>query len=618
MRTKLFLLLLLLSTSIFAQIPTGYYSTATGTGYTLKTQLYNKIKGHTDRGYSGLWTTYATSDRDNQYENDNSIIDIYSENPTGVDPYKYILNTNQCGTYSVEGNCYNREHIVPQSSFNSATPMVSDAHHIPPTDGKVNGIRSNYPHGNVATASIITRNGSKLGTSAVSGYTGTVFEPINEFKGDIARMYFYFVTRYENTVASYSSFPMFNGTSNQALSTAFLNLLKTWHANDPVSAREIARNNAIYARQGNRNPFIDRPEFVALIWGGTPSGGSSDTIAPSIPSNLLVGTKTTTSIALSWTNSTDNVGVTSYEIFQGGILKATVATNSATISGLTAATSYTFSVRAKDAAGNASSNSISVTTSTNANPTSSITELFFTEYLEGSSNNKALEITNKTAASINLSSYSIKKQTNGAGSWSTGITLAGTLAVNGKFVLVNSSITSLCYATATANVATAGTEMTFNGNDAVGLFKNGVLIDIIGTFNGGTVNFSADETLRRKSTVTGPSTTFNKTLQWDVLTIDTCSGIGNKMGNVTDIKEVTESKTIDFKIYPNPSNGNFTVEFADSNTETTIEMYSIIGKKVFETKTITSQVNISNMEKGIYFLKITKDGETNTKKMVIN
>ena len=275
MKTKLLLIALLLSIYSFGQIPSGYYSTTTGTGYTLKTQLYNKIKGHTDKGYNGLWTTYATSDRDNQYENDNSIIDIYSENPTGPDPYKYTLNTSQCGTYSVEGNCYNREHIIPQSSFNSTAPMVSDAHHIPPADGKVNGIRSNYPHGNVAVASITTKNGSKLGTSGVSGYTGTVFEPINEFKGDIARMYLYFATRYENTVANYTGFAMFNGTSNQVFKPAFLNMLKTWHTNDPVSAREIARNNAIYARQGNRNPYIDHPEYVAKIWGAISAAKNS-------------------------------------------------------------------------------------------------------------------------------------------------------------------------------------------------------------------------------------------------------------------------------------------------------------------------------------------------------
>lgn len=263
-------IMILLVNFIYSQIPAGYYNTALGTGYTLKTQLYNKIKGHTDQGYNGLWTTYSTSDRDNQYENDNTIIDFYSENPTGPDPYKFIFGTKQCGTYSNEGDCYNREHMIPQSVFNSAAPMVSDAHFIPPVDGKVNGLRSNYPHGKVAVASKTTLNGGKLGTSGVSGYTGTVFEPINEFKGDIARMYFYFATRYENTVATYS-YAMFNNTSNQVFKPAFLAMLLTWHKNDPVSSREIARNNAIYARQGNRNPFIDNPAYVNQIWGPAPT-----------------------------------------------------------------------------------------------------------------------------------------------------------------------------------------------------------------------------------------------------------------------------------------------------------------------------------------------------------
>ena len=155
-----FLFVILSVCITYGQAPSGYYSSATGTGYTLKTQLYNIIKNHTNRGYSGLWTTYNTSDRDHQNENDNTIFDLYSEIQNGRDPYNFTYGTNQCGTYSVEGNCYNREHMIPQSVFNSASPMVADAHFIPPTDGKVNAIRSNYPHGNVATSSITTKNGS--------------------------------------------------------------------------------------------------------------------------------------------------------------------------------------------------------------------------------------------------------------------------------------------------------------------------------------------------------------------------------------------------------------------------------------------------------------------------
>jgi endonuclease I/chitodextrinase len=701
MKTKFTLWALLCFIIGYSQAPTGYYNTATGTGYTLKTQLYNIIKGHTDRGYSGLWTTYSTSDRDNQYENDNSIFDIYSENPTGVDPYKYTYGTSQCGTYSVEGNCYNREHIVPQSVFNSSAPMVSDAHHIPPTDGKVNGIRSNYPHGNVATATWTSLNGSKLGSSAVSGYTGTVFEPNAAFKGDIARMYFYFATRYENTIASYP-FDMFNGTSNQVFTTAFRDMLLQWHAADPVSSREIARNNAIYVRQGNRNPFIDNPNYVNLIWGNvadtTPpsaptslvasniattsftlswiastdnvgvtgyevyqgttlkttitgtsvsitglsastfysfsvrakdaagnTSASSTTInvttaapaditAPSVPNNLSATSITQTSCVLNWSTSTDNIGVTAYEIYQGSTLKTSVTNNSYSVTGLVAGTTYSFTVKAKDAAGNlsASSNAISVTT-TAATPT--ISELYLSEYLEGSSNNKALEITNKTGVSVSLSGYSIKKQTNGAGSWSTGLNLSGTLANNGKFVIVNSSISSACYSTTTANISTAVGEVTFNGNDAVGLFKNGVLIDVIGVFNGGTANFSADETLRRKSTAIVPKTTFSKA-DWDILSIDSCTGLGNRMApkeneNLSSLKNI--------QIVPNPSKGNFEIQLGTINTKASVQIFSILGKKIMEVNNVNeSSVPIYNLPKGIYLLFIDSNNGNITKKVIID
>ena len=137
MKKNYFLLLLVFVTVGFAQIPSGYYSTATGTGYSLKTQLYNVIKDHTNNGYAGLYTTYLTSDVDNFYENDGTILDMYSENPSGTDPYTYTTATTQrCGSYSAEGDCYNREHIIPQSVFNEQSPMVADAHFITPTDGK--------------------------------------------------------------------------------------------------------------------------------------------------------------------------------------------------------------------------------------------------------------------------------------------------------------------------------------------------------------------------------------------------------------------------------------------------------------------------------------------------
>lgn len=264
----------------FSQIPSGYYNSASGTGYNLKTQLSNIIDDHNDQGYSAIDGFMASYELDSYYEpGSNTILDIYSENPSAADPYNFTPETDECGNYSGEGDCYNKEHVIPQSVFNSNSPMYSDAHQLLPTDGRVNGFRGNYPFGRVDDGNLVsqsgisnpTQNGSKLGgnlnTGYSSGYSGTVFEPIDAFKGDIARIYFYFITRYENQVSAWSSYAMFDGSNDKVLETAFLNILLEWHSIDPVSQKEIDRNNNIYYQhQGNRNPFVDHPEYVNAIW----------------------------------------------------------------------------------------------------------------------------------------------------------------------------------------------------------------------------------------------------------------------------------------------------------------------------------------------------------------
>lgn len=255
-----------------AQPPAGYYNSATGTGYTLKTQLYNIIKNHNDRGYSGLYTTYLTSDKDFYYENDGTLLDNYSENPLGPDAYNFTYGINQDdGTGgNNEGERYNREHLIPQSVFNATTPMYSDAHFVVPADKKVNAQRGDLPFGKVGSTNWTSLNGSKRGNNSNSdyaaGYSGLVFEPIDEFKGDIARNLLYFATRYQDVVAGYN-YVMFNNTADQVFAQPFLNILLTWNQQDPVSQRETDRNNAIYARQGNRNPYIDNWNYVTAIWG---------------------------------------------------------------------------------------------------------------------------------------------------------------------------------------------------------------------------------------------------------------------------------------------------------------------------------------------------------------
>lgn len=293
------IIFLFLSIEVKAQPPAGYYDSATGTGETLKTQLFNIIKNPNVTSYSGLWTAFKTTDRDNYYENDQTVMDMYSENPSGADPYTYNYTSDQCGTYSTEGDCYNREHSFPKSWFGDASPMYSDIVHLVPTDGSVNGRRSNYPFGNVASASWTSQNGSKLGSCSSPSYSGTVFEPIDEFKGDFARIYFYMATCYEDKISSWNS-ACLAGNSFPCYEPWFLTTLLEWNTLDPVSQKEIDRNDGIYATQGNRNPYVDHPEWVECVWNSNCNGIVQN------PANLSATPFSETQINLSWNLNNDN------------------------------------------------------------------------------------------------------------------------------------------------------------------------------------------------------------------------------------------------------------------------------------------------------------------------
>ena len=254
-----------------------YYASANGlAGLSLKTALHNIIKGHAAQGYSALWAFYAANSIDVYYENDGSILDIYAENPNGTDSYNYTAIVDQCGSagFNSEADCYNREHSFPRSWFGGAVePMNSDVHFIFATDGQVNSYRSSFPYGEVGSNDTVSNNGSRLGLARTGlGYNGTVFEPIDEFKGDLARAAFYVAARYENIIAGWENNTQFSdavldGSSTLVFEPWYIDLLKQWHQQDPVSQKEIDRNNAAHIYQGNRNPFVDRPEYVQAIWG---------------------------------------------------------------------------------------------------------------------------------------------------------------------------------------------------------------------------------------------------------------------------------------------------------------------------------------------------------------
>lgn len=246
-----------------ADAPAGYYSSCEGkSDRALLRQLENVISDHTVVGYKSLYDVYVTSD----VHPDGTIWDMYSTKNWGKS-----FDAVKCGNYSVVGDCINKEHSFPKSWFDDASPMYSDAFHIYPTDGKVNGQRSNFPYGECSGGTTLPASGNvrplgKLGRSTFPGYSGTVFEPDDEYKGDLARSYFYMAACYNSRISTWES-DMLSRDSYPCFSSWAIDLLLKWHRQDPVSEKETVRNDAVYAHQHNRNPFIDHPELAEYIWG---------------------------------------------------------------------------------------------------------------------------------------------------------------------------------------------------------------------------------------------------------------------------------------------------------------------------------------------------------------
>lgn len=289
--------LLFFAHSVFATIPTGYYNNAQGkSGAALKTALFNIIKGHTKKTYDYLWTAFQSTDK--RSDDASKVWDMYSDIPGSTPPYLYTFITDQCGSAGAEGDCYSREHSFPKSWWGGSTTdtMYTDLFHMVPTDQYVNNRRSDNPYAKVNNPTWTSLNGSKSGPSATPGFTGTAFEPRDDFKGDFARNYFYMATRYETVIANWQNnnpggAAILNGTSFPVYQSWYVTMLLAWNAQDPVSQKELDRNEAVYAIQHNRNPFIDHPEYAAAIWvPGIPTVSTTAATSVGINSATLNGT----------------------------------------------------------------------------------------------------------------------------------------------------------------------------------------------------------------------------------------------------------------------------------------------------------------------------------------
>ena len=283
------LLLFALHFSLFtasAQPGSAYYQGADGKkGAELKTALFQIISPHKMLSYTpGVWNAISTYD----IRPDGYIWDIYS----GISNFTSGTDQHEGESVNKEGVVYNREHSMPKSWFNEGSsdqsyPMFTDLHHLFPTDYVVNSMRSNYPYGEVDKSLTPTKQSeggfSKFGIcDPAIGYTvvngkARVFEPNDEYKGDLARVYFYMATCYESyqSNAGKERSPK-NWKSDMLTSDVYpfftewaIKMLLRWAQQDPISEKEINRNEAIFGIQKNRNPFIDYPGLEQYIWGSS-------------------------------------------------------------------------------------------------------------------------------------------------------------------------------------------------------------------------------------------------------------------------------------------------------------------------------------------------------------
>lgn len=621
---KILLPIILITSFASAQAPAGYYDGTTGlTGYALKSKLHEIIAAkNINWHYGDLQEYYKQTDLDVYYDYNNTnnpfngnyiLLDIYSEIPNGADVYEYNSTQLQgAGSITAEGQAWNREHMIPQSTFSTGSisnyPMYSDLFYVVPVDGWINQRRSNYPYG-VAGSTIYYNftNGSKIANDATPGlaYTGRVYEPINEFKGDVARALLYFAVRYEGRLNGFNhnagttpanDESQFDGTEERAFEPAYITMLKQWNILDPVSQREIDRNNAVYSIQKNRNPFIDNPGWVDLIWSETP-----DTTAPSAPINLSVVQQNANFVNLSWTPSADT-DILGYKIYMNGaaVPIATTKNTSISIDRLTPSTNYNFTVKSYDK-GYLESPSSNSATATTIVSDGFAKDLIISKYIEGSANNKAIEITNKTGHEVNLSNYNLNIQFYNGTSYyfSDSFQLEGKIANNETFVVLNPNATFTCYTNSQAKFVTASTPMTYTGVQYVELaYKGFGTVDGIGLKN--TSNTNSNLSIYRKNTVNQPTSTFTLG-EWDSYAINYCQNLG---GTLSAADLIASNK--EFKIYPNPIHDDLFIS-GDAQNIKTAQVLDASGKVIYTEKNPfrnKKNISVQTLPAGLYFLQL--------------
>ncbi len=596
-----FLLLTIVSLNcVFAQLnpPTdlqAYYSGVdfTQTGIPLFDDLAVKtITKHTNElTYTpGIWNASKNTDEDPN--NSNNVLLIYGYNDSdGNNVTDRTRSKNLNG--GSNGTDWNREHTFPRSRAVPVLddegrdgPPYADGHNLRPSDVQMNS----------------NRGSRKFASgSGNAGNVGSNWYPGDEWKGDAARILLYMYLRYGDQCK-----PRFasSGTTN-SVDSNMINILLEWNAQDPVSDIEDNRNayhdsNDNFA-QGNRNPFIDNPFIATVIWGGTPAENRwgtqppPDTEDPTDPTALSASNPSYNTVDLSWTASTDNIGVTGYDVYVDGTFYiSTSASTTYTVTGLTAETTYSFSILAKDAAGNTSN-------------------------LSNTANETTLEAPNFCAneSFINIpasnASYLTRTWTGDDGGIWTATEARTDRTITGKAITLDSRGAdngTLTSATISGGIEslTVSTKKEFTAGPASGtlnLYINGVLK--------GTIPYSESVTT---TTIDSINEEGNITIVINEDSSDNRVSIDDLFWTCYSTLSNDEYKLDTVSIYPNPVKGNSITIKSKVSLDYTI--FDILGKRILQGQISTSKNNISvaSLNKGVYIVQLKSDTGRVSKKLI--
>ena len=560
--------LLLQAFIVSAAVPSGYYYFVKNKKKAeLKTAIHTYCGPMKEFEYGGgagfTWEGFFSTDR----RADSTVIDMYSNTVRKFSGFSAVSGMHI-------------EHSFPKSWWGAyPNGAYKDLFHLYPADASANESKNNLPLGEVAGTPGFDNGVTKTGKNGFeTAYTDNCFEPADEYKGDFARSYFYIASVYENLAPLMQSPMTYTNNTYPFFKPWAIDLLLKWNKQDPVSAKELTRIEAVYNLQGNRNPFIDYPDLAEYIWGKDtlnvypfPTETEPFLVAPrrgnSIDFGVILQNDTRSqNLHIQGVNISTDITIKIKNNSPSFSVSTSVVSASAALTGTDVSVKFTPSASGLvrdtlivEGGGLTESLHIPLKALASADfitvePTDitpiggtlqwisdplatqyrlnvyqgaqSAGDLIISTYVEGSSWNKAIELYNGTGKTLDLSHYWLQKQSNGAGPFLSTLRLTGTLATGKSYVIVHKQAAADLMAK--ANLVTDSL-LQYNGNDAVALVRSGVTIDMAGQANAGAdVMWGVDVTLQRKTSVTHPSSTFNSA-EWNTLPTDSYSMLGSPL-----------------------------------------------------------------------------------------